>query len=132
MKNKKITLFVCLLILLSGLFCHLKATGKKPFSQLNPDDISYASVQLIPPDKTGTVTDIEELVSILNNIVIYGEDNSYDEYAGQTVTYTITLTSGNSHIITAYNPFIIIDGIGYKTKYDSCEQLSNLAKELIQ
>ena len=30
-----------------------------------------------------------------------------------------------------YNPFIIIDGIGYKCKYEPCEALNHYANELM-
>ena len=32
---------------------------------------------------------------------------------------------------TAFNPFIIIDGIGYKCKYEPCEALNNYANRLL-
>ena len=32
---------------------------------------------------------------------------------------------GTQTDIMAYNPFIVIDGIGYKTKYEPCEALNS-------
>jgi hypothetical protein len=32
--------------------------------------------------------------------------------------------------ITAFYPFVIIDGVGYKCKYEPCEALNNYANEL--
>lgn len=55
---------------------------------------------------------------------------SYKKYGGQAVIYTITMNDGTEITVNAYNPFIIIDGIGYKTKYEPCERLSQIANEL--
>ncbi len=73
----------------------------------------------------------EELVSYLNEVVIYNKDNSYTEYDGQAVIFTLSLADGSQVEIIAYNPFIIIDGIGYKCKYEPCEALNHYANELM-
>jgi hypothetical protein len=31
---------------------------------------------------------------------------------------------------TAYNPFFIIDAVGYRTKYEPCEKLNSWVNEL--
>ena len=75
-------------------------------------------VQLLPPNETVEIADYTELVNTLNEVVIYGKDDSYKEYDGQAVIYTITVNGGKVITVNAYNPFIIVDGIGYKTKYE--------------
>lgn len=90
-----------------------------------------AQVQLTPPDKTIQITDIDELVSYLNELVIYNEDNSYTEYMGQGVVVTLTLSDGTQMEITESNPFVIINGIGYKAKYEPCEELNHYANRLL-
>ena len=62
---------------------------------------------------------------------VYNKDNSYTEYAGQAVIFTLSLADGSQVEIIAYNPFIIIDGIGYKCKYEPCEALNHYANELM-
>lgn len=84
-----------------------------------------------PPDKTIQITEIKELVEYLKDVVIYNEDNSYTEYVGQGVTFTLTMTDGTQTEITAYNPFLVIDGAGYKTDYEPCEALNNYANKLL-
>ncbi len=64
--------------------------------------------------------------------MIYEEDSLYTEYSGQAVIYTITMNDGTEMIINAYNPFIIIDGVAYKTKYEPCEKLVQIANQLIK
>lgn len=106
-------------------------SGRKPYKNLEASDIVSATVHLAPPDKTIQITDIKELVAYLNEVVIYNEDNSYTEYDGQAVIFTLTLADGSQEEITAYNPFVVINGTGYKTKYEPCEKLNNYANGLL-
>ena len=59
--------------------------GKKPYKDLDAAQIVSAKVLLTPPDKTIEIENIQELVEYLNDVVVYNEDNSYTEYAGQGV-----------------------------------------------
>ena len=72
----------------------------------------------------------DRLIALLQDVVIYEEDNSYTEYAGQAVTIQLTMSDGTQTSITEYNPFLIIDGIGYRTEYEPCEALNRYANEL--
>lgn len=84
-----------------------------------------------PPDKTILITDIEELINYLNDVVVYNKDNSYTESCGQGVIFTLTMADGTQTEIMAYNPFLVIDGVGYKTKYESCQALNDYANRLL-
>ncbi len=88
---------------------------------------------MAPPDQTIPIADadMEELVSYLNEVVIYHEDHSYTEYAGQAVIFTLTMADGTQEEIAAYNPFVVINGTGYRTKYEPCEKLNRYANELL-
>ena len=124
MRKKAIfTAAVIIAVLTAGVMI---SRGKAPYKNLKAANIVSAAVYLSPPNKTVQITDaeIEELVSYLNEIVIYNEDNTYTDYCGQTVMFTLTMADGSQEKITACNPFVIINGIGYKTKYEPCEQLS--------
>lgn len=105
--------------------------GKKPFKDLNAPQISAATVWLTPPDKTVEIEDIQELADYMNDLIIYQEDDSYTEYDGQGVVFTLTMADGTRQEIMAYNPFLVIDGIGYRTKYEPCEALSGYANRLL-
>ena len=59
------------------------------------------------------------------------EDHSYNDYCGQTVLFTLTMADGAQEKITAFNPFVIINGVGYKAKYEPCERLSRYANQLL-
>jgi hypothetical protein len=114
-----------------GLASCSETTGEKIYEKLSETEISYATVHLMPPDQTIQIEDINELVGLLNDVVIYEEDNSYTQYDGQAVTFTLTMVDGSQMEITAYNPFLVIDGVGYKTEYEPCEALNAYANRLL-
>lgn len=132
-KNKPLMIIgVCIIAIIALIVISTKILGKKPFRDLIETDIVSAAVCITPPDKTIIISEFEELVSYLNDVVIYSKDNSYTEYDGQGVTFTITMTDGTQTDVMAYNPFLIIDGVGYKTKYEPCNALSSYANRLLQ
>lgn len=121
----------CILILGAVIIAAVSVGGKKPYKDLDAAEVVSATVRLTPPDKTIEIEDIQELVEYLNDVTIYQEDNSYTEYDGQGVTFTLTLSDGTQTEIMACNPFLVIDGVGYQTKYDPCEALNGYANRLL-
>ena len=79
----------------------------QPFQDLKAEDIVDASVELLPPGETVEVEDLEKLAALLREAVIYQEDNSYSGYAGQAVTFALTMADGTETRIMAYTPFQI-------------------------
>ena len=81
MNKKKLILALTIIILtvlaIFGLYPFL---GKKPFANINEADISSASVQLMPPNKTIQITQLSKLADVLKDIVIYNKDDSYKEW----------------------------------------------------
>ncbi len=126
-----IILLVCALLTGVAVAVFTASGGKKPYKNLDAEQIVSAEVLLSPPDKTVAIEDIPELVDYLSDVVIYGQDNSYTEYAGQGVAFTLYMTDGTTTEIMAYNPFLVIDGVGYKTKYEPCEALNSYANKLL-
>lgn len=126
MKKKWIILSTIILVVI--LFLIFKPWGNKPLKDLSVSEITDVSVQLLPPDESFDLSNDEiiELTDILNSVVAYNKDSSHDQYAGQAVIYTISKTDGTTLTVNAYNPFLIIDGVGYKTKYGPCEELNAL------
>lgn len=102
---------------------------KQPFRNLKPEDILSARVELFPPDvkKDLPDDDLPALAELLQDVVIYGPDDSHRLYAGQSVVFTITKTDGTVLEVAAFNPFCIINGVGYRTEYAPCEALNDFA-----
>ena len=132
---KKRTIGISLISILSAaaiMLLFAVVSGRKPYKNLEASQIVSAAVQLSPPGKTIQITEIKELVDLLKDVVIYGEDNSYTEYDGQGVTFTLVMTDGTQTSIMAYNPFLVVDGVGYKAKYEPCEALNHYANMLLE
>ena len=106
-------------------------TGEKRFKDLDVNEIASAAVHLTPPDKTLQIEDTGKLVELLKDVVLYEQDDSYTEYSGQGVTFTLTMTDGSQTNILAYNPFLVVDGVGYQTAYEPCEALNQYANDLL-
>lgn len=132
---KKRTIIISLICILSVtiiMIVFAVISGRKPYKNLDTSQIVSAVVRLTPPDETIQITEMTELVNLLKDVVIYNEDNSYKEYSGQGVIFTLTMTDGRQTSIMAYNPFLVIDGVGYKTKYKPCEELNHYANMLLE
>lgn len=125
--------FIMIIICVAAVICivGIHFIGRKPFKRMKSSDIVSATVLLEPPNETITITDVSELVADLNDVVIYNRNQSYHNYVGQGVTFTLTMTDGAQMKVMAYNPFIVINGTGYKTKYAPCERLSRYANRLL-
>ncbi len=132
MKKVIISSLICAVII-SGVLL-INFSGKKPFKVLQTADVIKVEVLIQPPNITKEIlesTQIQNLVEILNKVVIYKKDNSWGEYSGQYVQYKITKKNGELITIGAYNPFLIINNVGYKTKYQPCEDLNALANSIL-
>ena len=112
---KKLTAWAFALTGILGLV-GCSSAGTKPYQDLTAAEITSATVLLQPPDKTLQVEEPDRLIELLQDVVIYEEDNSYTEYAGQSVTIQLTMSDGTHTDITAFYSFLIIDGKGYRTE----------------
>ena len=130
MKHKRIFLAAALSIALLGTAAWLCLSGRRPFRELQASDLQFVTVRLSPPDQTLVVPDLEELTAYLRDLVIYQEDDSYTDYAGQAAVFTLTMADGTRTEVTAYASFLIIDGVGYRTRHEPCEALNRYANEL--
>ena len=128
-KKRSIMVIICVATVICIVGIHF--IGRKPFKSLKSTDIVSATVLLEPPNETIIITDVSELVADLNEVVVYNRNQSYHNYVGQGVTFTLTMSDDTQMKIMAYNPFIVINGIGYKTKYEPCETLNQYANSLL-
>ena len=104
-------------------------TGNKPYAGLESEQLSKVEMQLTPQDVRFELG-AEQLTPILRQLTIYRQDDSYTDYAGQTVQVTLTLQDGSTIKVVECNPFLVIDGVGFKAKEESCSQLQAFANQL--
>ena len=131
-KRTMIISLVCILLAAVSIIIFVFTSGRKPYKDLEAAQIVSAAVQLSPPGKTIQITETKELVDLLKDVVVYDKDNSYTDYGGQGVTFTLVMIDGTQTSIMEYNPFLVIDGVGYKTKYEPCEALNHYANRLLE
>lgn len=131
-KRTMIIPLICILLLAFTMIIFVFVSGRRPYKDLEAAQIVSATVQLSPPDKTIQITETKELVDLLKDVVVYNKDNSYTDYSGQGVTFTLVMIDGTQTSIMEYNPFLVIDGVGYKTKYEPCEALNHYANRLLE
>ncbi len=131
-KRTMVISLICILLAVFTMIIFVFASGRKPYKDLEAAQIVSATVQLPPPGKTIQITETKELVDLLKDVVIYNKDNSYTDYSGQGVTFTLVMIDGTQTSIMEYNPFLVIDGASYKTKYEPCEALNHYANRLLE
>lgn len=132
--KKKIAIAIFLLILVIMIVLEMNWFGRKPFENLSTSEVVSAEIFIIPPDSTIKLIDsedINELVDILNELVIYREDESGREYSGQLVQVTVTLKNGKTFDVGAYNPFLFVNKKCYRTKYEPCERLNAFGNRIL-
>ncbi len=135
MKRKHMIIFlITIAILIIGLYAFKVSLGNRPFKDLSISEVSEVSVQLFPPDETFELksSEIAKFINILQTVVTYQQDDSYKDYSGQAVVFTIKKTDGTQIVVNAYNPFIIINNIGYKTKYEPCQELNSFGNDMLR
>ncbi len=134
LQKRYILIVGVVLAVLLALAAGLLFWGRRPFRDLEAADITAASVTLMPPDVTLELdeAEIKTLAELLGDLRITRPDQSYTEYAGQAVQFTVTFADGTETELTDYNPFLIIDGTGWRTAYGPCEALNRFANELLR
>ncbi len=100
---------------------------------LSADDIKNVTLSAYPPEKSVELTkdQIDKMLSLLGDINLYEEDNSYNEYGGQWVQFDIMLNSGEKISLAVFNPFFIINRNGYRAEYEPCQALNVFANSII-
>lgn len=106
--------------------------GKRPFRGITAGDIQSVKFELFPPgvDFTLTPEEVEELAPLLDGLVVYRRDDTWRDYNGQMCVFTLTLADGSRTTVQAYNPFLIVDGAGFRCEYGPCEALNRFANTL--
>ncbi len=130
--RKKSVLLVCVaaVVVLAGVLIVPMLVGSRPFKNLRAEEVASIELTVRPPDVTRQITEqeqVQEIVGALRQVVIYEKSDEWREYNGQYAAFALIMKSGERTEVAAYNPFVILDGQGYRTKYEPCEELNRLA-----
>lgn len=110
----------------------LALRGWRPYKDLNAADIVSATVHLTPPDETVEIKDRGELAGCLRQLVVWQKSDAFRAYSGQSVTFTLAMADGSRQEVMVCAPFVVINGTGYKAKYEPCEALSRYANGALE
>ncbi|HWR23331.1 MAG TPA: hypothetical protein VN366_07620 [Feifaniaceae bacterium] len=130
--NKKTVwpLYAAAVLVAAGILLVPMLSGSRPFKNLRAEDVAFVELAARPPDATIRIAEqeqIREITAALNQVVLYQRSDEYRDYAGQYVQFALIMNSGERVEAAAFNPFFIINGQGYKTRYEPCEELNRLA-----
>lgn len=108
--------------------------GRRPFRGLDAAEILSASVRLTPPDVTAELDreEIETLAGLLRQVRVSRRDDSYTGYCGQGVIFTLTMADGTVTEVMAYNPFLVINGGGWRMTHQSRPSLNSFGNHLYE
>lgn len=130
-RGVKLGIFLAAAVVLAGVLVSM-LRGEKPLKGLESQEILAARVALYPPDVTLELEEWEELAGYLREIVTYQADQSYVEYAGQSVEFQLLLADGSSRSVVVFFPFVILDSVGYRAEAQPCRDLEAYANRLFQ
>lgn len=123
MKPNKLAFLVIAVLLLCAVFPLL---GQKPLQSLDTGKIEKIKVTLQPPEESAMIEDsqdIEELASLLKNIVVSRKTKKND-YMGQSATFNIYFKDGSSKECILFAPLFCVGGNWYQAKYHSLDELT--------
>lgn len=107
--------------------------GSIPFKNLIKDDIKEVELFAVPPEVNENLSEdqIVELVTIVNKLAIY-EEVSPVILSGQMVQCYIVKSDDSVLTIKCLNPYLIIDDVWYKAKYEPCEELNHFVNNILK
>ena len=124
--------WIAILLVICAVLLTAAVTRQRPLRDLRAADITAASVTWTPPGTTVQVQDLQALASALQKITVYCPDDSYTQYTGQTVAFTLFMADGAQLTVTesAAKGIYGINGTGWRVQEASCRELTRLANAL--
>ena len=132
MKRRILTITAIILAVALILTIGIWTIGRKPFKDLHTEDIKSVSIHLWPPNETRELSqgEIEELVTLLQQVKIYNPSWLHLASGGQSNIMTITYQDGSVQEVNQFGSTLIIDGQGYRAEYDPNEAINQFANKL--
>ena len=132
MKRRILTITAIILTVALILTIGIWTIGRKPFKDLHTEDIKSVSIHLWPPNETRELSqgEIEELVTLLQQVKIYNPSWLHLASGGQSNIMTITYQDGSVQEVNQFGSTLIIDGQGYRAEYEPNEAINQFANKL--
>lgn len=132
MKRKVLTIAAIVLTIALIATIGVWVIGRKPFKNLNADDIQSISIHLWPPNEIMDLSDdeIDELVSLLQHVEIHNPTWIHLASGGQSNIMTITFQDGSVKEVNQFGSILIIDGQGYRAEYEANNAVNKFANKL--
>jgi len=132
MKRKILIIAAIVLAVALILTIGILAIGRKPFKDLQAEDIKSVSIHLWPPNETRELSqgEMQELVILLQQVKIYNPSWLHLASGGQSNVMTITYQDGTVQEVNQFGSTLIIDGMGYRAEYEPNEAINQFANKL--
>ena len=132
MKRRILTITAIILAVALILTIGIWTIGRKLFKDLHTEDIKSVSIHLWPPNETRELSqgEIEELVTLLQQVKIYNPSWLHLASGGQSNIMTITYQDGSVKEVNEFGSILIIDGMGYRAEYEPNEAINQFANKL--
>ena len=132
MKRRILTIAAIILAVALILTIGIWSIGRMPFKDLQAEDIKSVSIHLWPPNETRELSqgEIEELVTLLQQVKIYNPSWLHLASGGQSNIMTITYQDGSVQEVNQFGSTLIIDGQGYRAEYEPNEAINQFANKL--
>lgn len=106
--------------------------GRKPFKDMQVEDIKSVSIHLWPPNETRELNrdEIEVLVLLLQQVEIHHHTWMHYASGGQSNIMTITFHDGSVKEVNEFGSILIIDGMGYRAEYEPNEAINQFSNKL--
>ena len=132
MKRKILTIAAIVLAVVLIMTIGTWVIGRKPFKNLNADEIRSVTIHLWPPNESMELTDaeIEELVGLLQQVEIHHPTWMHHASGGQSNVMTITFQDGSVKEVNQFGSILIIDGMGYRAEYEANEAINQFSNKL--
>ena len=132
MKRKILIIAAIVLAVALILTIGILAIGRKPFKDLQAEDIKSVSIHLWPPNETRELSqgEMQELVILLQQVKIYNPSWLHLASGGQSNVMTITYQDGTVQEVNQFGSTLIIDGMGYRAEYEPNEAINQFSNKL--
>lgn len=128
--KKKLMIGLAVLAL-AGVVLGRVCAGRRPLKELRAGDILRVTAECWPDlEITLTAEETARLTPLLNGLTVYQKDMSYQEYDGDPTIFSLEKADGTVLRVFAYQPFAVIDGVGYRGKYETLCALDRFAASL--